>query len=177
VGHTKLELAYLEEIRRRLGELRTFINPLDLTDSTDVRDWYSALAKVRAIQGNISNDLSFVACLLAKRYLQEHFAITNFDAAAKAQGAPGLDIDVCNPKGERIIAEIKTTVPYSGATNDLGAQQKTSFRKDFTKLNAAQATHKLLFVTDRATFDVVQRRYLSEIPGVQVVLLDLEGCE
>ena len=173
MGYTKLELAYLEEIRRRLKELRAFINTLDLTESTDVRDWYTSLARLRAIQGNVSNDLSFVACLLAKRYLQEHFAITDFDAAAKAQGASGLDIDVYSPNGERIVAEIKTTVPYSGAKNDLGAQQKTSFRKDFAKLNAAQATHKLLFVTDKSTFEVVQRRYLSEIPGVQVVLLDL----
>jgi hypothetical protein len=121
VAYTKLELTYLEEVRRRLGELRAFINSLDLTESTDVRDWYTALARLRAIQGNISNDLSFVACLLAKRYLQEQFGIADFDAAAKAQGAPGLDIDVYSTKGERIVAEIKTTVPYSGAKNDFGS--------------------------------------------------------
>lgn len=50
VAYTKLELAYLEEIRRRLGELRAFINPLDLTESTDVRE----LARLRAIQGNMA---------------------------------------------------------------------------------------------------------------------------
>jgi hypothetical protein len=87
------------------------------------------------------------------RYLHEHFAITDFDAAAKAQGASGLDVDVYSPNGERIVAEIKTTVPYSGAKNDLVVQQKTSFRKDFAKLNAAQATHTLLFVTDGSTFE------------------------
>lgn len=38
------------------------------------------------------------------------------------------------PSGKRVIAEIKTTVPYSGAINDLGAKQKEAFRSDFAKL-------------------------------------------
>src|SRR5258706_14827188 len=156
--HTAPEVAYLKRIRTRLQELRAYLNCVNLTDAFDIYDWYAALAKVKSIQGNLSNDLSFVACLLAKRYLQEHFAIVDFDAAAKPQGAPGLDIDLLTREGERLIAEIKTTVPYSGATNDLGAQQKNSFRKDFAKLNNTQAVHKLMFVTDRATFDVLQRR-------------------
>jgi hypothetical protein len=174
--HTGPEQAYLGRIRARMHELRSYLNGLNITDTFGTREWYAALAKVKAIQGNINNDLSFVACLLAKRYLREHYEILGFDAAAKPQGAPGLDIDVVTPRGERLIAEIKTTTPYSGAMNDLGAQQKNSFRKDFAKLNGAQATHKLLFITDRATFDIIQRRYAKEIPGVHVVLLELAGA-
>jgi hypothetical protein len=172
---TKAEAAYLNRIRTRLEELRTYLNALTLDeDSAEVHEWYAALAKVKAIQGNMNNDLSFVACLMAKQYLRKHFGVTSFDAAAKPQGASGLDIDVVTPSGERVVGEIKTTVPYSGAVNDLGAKQKEMFRKDFKKLNAADAAHKFFFVTDRATLAVVERRYLNEIPGVKVVFLDLE---
>lgn len=138
-------------------------------------EWFATLARIKDVQGNFNNDLSFVACLLAKSYLKKQFGVTNFDAASKAQGAKGLDIDVVSPSGERIAGEIKTIVPYKGAKNDFGAAQKKSFRADFAKLNKAQATHKLLFVTDKASYDLVQLKYSKEIPGVQVVLL--VSCE
>ena len=51
-------------------------------------------------------------------------------------------IDVQTQKGQRIIGEIKTTVPYSGARNDLGAQQKQALMTDFSKLNKATADYK-----------------------------------
>ena len=39
---------------------------VNLADDSHVNDWYSALATIKEIQGNTSNDLSFVACLLAE---------------------------------------------------------------------------------------------------------------
>jgi hypothetical protein len=86
-----------------------------------------------------------------------------------------LDINVLIPPGKRLIAEIKTTVPYSGVLNDLGAKQKESFRNDFDKLNNTAADYKFFLVTDKATFDVVKRKYSREIPGVEIILLDLEA--
>lgn len=93
-----------------------------------------------------------------------------FDVAFKPQGAPGLDIDAKTIDGERVVGEIKTTTPYHG--HDLGAAQKLTFVKDFRKLEEAVAVHKFFFVTDEATFDVVQRRYLDQLPGSTVVLLE-----
>jgi hypothetical protein len=108
---------------------------------------------------------------MAKNYLAQRFDIKEFDISIKPQGAPGLDIDLKTANDERIIGEIKTTVPYSGAKSDLGAKQKETFKHDFDKLNTTAAHHKFFFVTDRATFEVVQRRYIEQIPGVKVVLL------
>lgn len=62
-------------------------------------------------------------------------------------------------------------LPYSGAKNDLGAKQKESFKHDFDKLNKTPAKHKFFFVTDTATFEVMQRKYASQIPEVKIVLL------
>ena len=171
--YTSREAAYLEEIRVRLAELRNYFVDLNVSQIVSVQDWFMTLAKIKAIEGNMHNGLSFVGCLLAKRYLEQRFGLNDFDAAAKPQGAPGLDISVSIPPGKRLIAEIKTTVPYSGVVNDLGAKQKESFRKDFAKLNKTAADYKFFFVTDRATFDVVKRKYTREIPDVEIVLLGI----
>jgi hypothetical protein len=106
---------------------------------------------------------------MAKEYLSAKFDVT-FDAAEKPQGASGIDIDVLSGSGERIVAEIKTTVPYQ--VSDFGAQQAASFKKDFVKLAVATAMHKLLFVTDRRAYTALQKpKYVSQIPGVRVVNL------
>jgi hypothetical protein len=169
--YTANEQAYLSRIRQHVTDLRDLLNACDLADDMDVAAWFDFLSRMRAIQGNTSNDYSFLACILAKRWLAERFDIGDFDAAAKPQGAPGLDIDLLTRDGKRIVGEIKTTVPYSGAKHDLGAQQKASFQKDFSKLNRAEADYKFFFVTDTATFDIVRQRYAQEIPGVEIVLL------
>ncbi len=127
---------------------------------------------MRQIVGNASNDLSFVATLMAKEHLCSVLDMVPFDAAVKPQGAPGLDIDERTRTGERVVAEIKTTVPY--LPTDLGAQQKTTFRKDFVKLQLAEASHKFFFLTNRRAYDLVIRKYTTDLAGVSVVLLPID---
>lgn len=168
---TTQERVELSEIAERLASLRRYVEAFNLSVDDPLDAWFVGLDRMKAIQGNTSNALSFVACLMAKRYLMAHHAIAALDVAAKPQGAPGLDIDVCTEGGQRIVAEIKTTVPYSGARNDLGAQQRESFRRDFAKLRQANADVKYFFVTDDHTFEIVNRKYAAEIPGVEIVCL------
>src|SRR5271166_4986649 len=92
-----------------------------------------------------------------------------FDVGLKPQGAPGLDIDEQTIDGRRVVAEIKTTTPYS--LTDLGSQQRASFVGDFKKLNAAAADLKFFFVTDRSSFELMRMKYARQIPGVRIVLL------
>jgi hypothetical protein len=171
---TPKEQAFLQQIRQRIKHLREYLDDHDCPDEEALVEWLDYLSAMRAIQGNFSNDVSFVATVLAKRYLSARFDIGAYDAAAKAQGAQGLDIDLVTADGQHIVGEIKTTVPYSKARDDLGSKQKETFIKDFEKLNAAEADHKFFFVTDRKTYEVVQQRYLHLIPGVEVVLLTEE---
>lgn len=166
---TEPERARCDTITKRLDLLRGFLTKKTLRASDDLSTWYKYLAQIKAILGNLNNDLSFVATLMAKRYLAEHHPIPHFDAAAKAQGVPGLDIDFATTDGQRIVAEIKTIEPY--LPGDFGAQQKKTFRDDFPKLNAAQAAVKYLFVTETRSYDVLRRKYAREIPGVRIVLL------
>jgi hypothetical protein len=105
----------LAVLRREFGEhwfpLANNVEKKTLGDPDSPTLWYEFFSELRDIQGNSSNDLSFVATLLAKRYLSQHFQIS-FCAAEKPQGAPGIDIDCRTPAGERIVGEIKTTKPY-----------------------------------------------------------------
>ena len=166
---TARESRYCAEIADRMSRIRDHLNEASLADPVEPSTWYEFLSALRKIQGNLSNDLGFVATLLAKRYLSSKFSV-DFDAAEKPQGAPGIDIDVRTADGQRIVAEIKTTDPYQ--PNDFGAQQAASFNKDFIKLAAASAAHKFLFVTEPRAFSVLQKpKYTKLIPGVRIVLL------
>jgi len=168
--HTLNEQGQLAAVQQRIEDLRVHLceHPGPLAD-TPVHEWFAFLASIKAIVGNASNDASLLACLMAKHWLCRELPMQPFDVALKPQGAPGLDIDAKTISGERVIGEIKTTAPYHG--HDLGAAQKLTFDKDFRKLEEAVAVHKFFFVTDDATFAVVQRRYLDHLPGGTVVLL------
>jgi hypothetical protein len=166
---TERERRYCTEIKARIAQAREFLLSDDLADLPEPKALFQFLAKLRQIQGNVSNDVSFAATLLAKQYLSAKFDVT-FDAAEKPQGAPGIDIDVLTASGDRIVAEIKTTVPYQ--RSDFGAQQAASFKKDFVKLAGVTAMHRFLFVTDKGAFQALQKpKYLAQIPGVRVVNL------
>src|SRR5687768_3746497 len=69
--YTQLETVYLERIRARLADLREYLSGVTLSENSHLPEFFAALAKIKAIQGNINNDLSFLACLLAKRYLEK----------------------------------------------------------------------------------------------------------
>ena len=55
--------------------------------------------------GNLNNNVGFVATLLVKAYTERRFAITDFDAGAKAQGAAGIDIVAKTGDGKMIVGE------------------------------------------------------------------------
>ena len=134
-----------------------------------MRDWFEYHVSIKRILGNHSNDMSLIACLLAKEYLSSKLPMEPFDAAENRQGAAGLDIDESTTDGQRVIGEIKTTIPYQ--KNDLGAAQKRTFGKDFDKLNRHTATHKFFFVTNERTFGLMRDKYAGQISGVTIVCL------
>lgn len=170
---TRNETYFLRETARRIATLRNVLAAECPTEDDDAAAWYRYLATIRSTLGNLSNSISFVATMLAKRHLEAHFGVTSFDAAAKPQGAPGLDIDVTTPDGRRIVAEVKTTGPY--LPDDFGAQQKKTIEADFRKLNQAVAAVKFLFVTDRRAFEILNRKYAHKNPSVEVILLTVES--
>jgi len=167
---TERERDYLYNIIKKMEDLRKCLNSLPLpTLSEPPAEWYRYLSRIKGIVGNLDNDISFVACLMAKECLVKSHPIGNLDVALKPQGAPGHDIDVTTDDGKRLVAEIKTTTPFAG--QDLGSQQKQSFQRDFAKLKKAEADSKYFFVTEEPTFHIVKRKYRRTIPDVTVVLV------
>jgi hypothetical protein len=147
--------------------LRLYLAEHRFTDGDDPSDWLAYLAGLKNLLGNVSNDLGFVATLLVKRYLAERFGIDDFDAAAKAQGASGIDIEARTPDGQSVIGELKTTKPYQPG---FGAQQRTMMIKDLARLAAARADHRLMFVTDPESFATLCKpSWAARAPGVEIV--------
>jgi len=162
-----------KDIKERDALLRQFLKSRSFPDSGS-RELCQYLSGIRLILGNLSNSVSFAASMLAKQYLADRFDIGEFDAAAKPQGAPGPDIQIRTGKGEGILAEIKTTLPY--AVTDFGAAQKREFQKDFDKLNGSKADFRFLFVIEERTFNLLKTKYASKILGVRIVDL-INGSE
>ncbi len=167
---TPNERTSLHHVRNTIESLAAYLNGRNLPDvEASAGEWYAYLSAMKAIVGNASNALSFVATLMAEEYLCGALGMESFDAAAKAMGASGLDIDELTLDNKRVIGEIKTTTPF--LEHDLGAAQKTAFKKDFAKLNGTPADHKFFFVTDERAFRIVVSKYAHHIPDVTIVLL------
>jgi CobQ-like glutamine amidotransferase family enzyme len=174
---TQNESEALKTTAKKLCELRDFLDSYPLDEKLDLRRLKTAVEQIQEIQGNLSNDGSLIACVLARQFLQRRFEIPAFDAAAKPQGAPGLDVDVLTSSQKRIIGEIKTTVPYERNRRDLGANQKATFIKDFEKLEGKEAHHKFFFVTNPLTHEVVSERYGNRLRDGNIELILLGGGE
>ena len=163
--------------RERLAALSSVIRALAAclrrrapTTAASAESWFRYLAAVKKAQGNMHMQLSFLACLMAKAYLGSHHSVNGLDVAAKPQGAPGLDFDFRTRAGRRLIAELKTTVPYEA--DDFGAAQWSALERDFAKLRRQRAYAKYLFVTDPQSFTYLrQSRGSVKVPGLRIVLL------
>lgn len=156
--------------RQRVCQLARFLASNQPPDSDSACEWLDYLTRFKDGLGNLNNNIGFFATLLAKEYLVKTLAIPPFDAADKAQGAPGLDIDLRTANGRRVIAEIKTTHPYK--LDDLGSKQLETFKKDAERLRSESADHKFFFLTDSETFDIMKKpRYRELFHGIRVILL------
>ena len=166
------EATYCRSIAEKDARTREFFARCSLPQPPEAQSWYLYLSTIKLIQGNLSNSLSFVATLLAKEFLMTRYGVSRFDAAAKAQGAAGLDIDVLTTSGDRIVGEVKTVSPYGAG--DFGAAQKREFEKDIAKLQSVAANLRFLFVTEDRTFAILTGpKYASKVRGLRVVDLVL----
>jgi hypothetical protein len=167
---SEAEIAYFRRLSRKDEALRAILRSNFLPEKPDVLRHFHYLNGIKDTLGNISNDLGFLATLLAKQYLAKRFAIS-FDAAEKAQGAPGPDIDVVTPGGKRIVCELKTTKPYQ---KGFGAQQKKEMWKDLHKLRDCGADYKFMMVTNGDAFSsLCNKVYAIRADGIEIV--DLIG--
>jgi hypothetical protein len=164
---TPAELRACEAIQAKDRALREFLSLNVLPPTPNAAQWLSYLTGIKHALGNLNNDLSFIATLLVKKFLHERFAITDFDAGGKAQGASGIDVQAATADGKSIAGEIKTTKPYQPG---FGAAQRTSILKDLTRLASTTADYRFMFVIDPEAFQALCEKGLaSRVPGVEIV--------
>lgn len=158
------EKSYLKSIAKKLKGIETFMKQQPINESSaDLDYWYNYLNEIKGILGNFNNDISFVASLMAKKFLLAKHKLS-IDISAKPQGAPGLDINEQTADGKYVIAEIKTTIPYH--ENDFGSQQITMIKKDLDKLRNKKADYKYFFVTELKTYEILKRKYSAYLEGI-----------
>lgn len=159
---------------KKLDAIRDYLNSHPTPDPQESIDvWFRHLLGMRMIMGNFSNSMSLVACLMAKSYLEKTLPMRPFDAALKSQNAPGPDIDAMTLDGDRVVAELKTTVPNRG--NRFGANQTKEIKKDLTKLQMIEARYKFFFVTDRTAAEEIGRVFEADLSEIMIIcLVDLE---
>lgn len=140
------------------------------SDMGDIYEVFKYFNRIKEIMGNFNTDVSFITCLMAKDYLCNQFDLEYFDVSEKSQSAPGPDIEVYTAEGKKIIAEIKSTIPYKD--NDFGSQQIDSLRNDFSKLKNSSADYKYMFVTNESAYNILNKKYSAELDGIMLVLLE-----
>ena len=165
---TKKEIDTVHKSFHKLDSLRNAL----YTDSDmgDIYEVFKYFNHIKEIMGNFNTDVSFISCLMAKDYLCSQFDLGHFDVSEKSQSAPGPDIEVYTAEGKKIIAEIKSTIPYKD--NDFGSQQINSLRNDFSKLKKSSADYKYMFVTNESAYNILNKKYSAELDGIMLVLLE-----
>jgi hypothetical protein len=156
-GLTAGEKRYLDAILAKDAALRALLS--SGVPNNDPLKLLAYLIAVKSTLGNLNNDVSFVASLLVKPLLRERFGI-EFDAAFKAQGASGSDVECLLPDGNRVVGEIKTTKPYQPG---FGAAQKKEITKDLLRLANSDAEHRFMFVTDAESYRTICSSFLQHV--------------
>ncbi|MCQ2588485.1 MAG: hypothetical protein MJ174_10245 [Treponema sp.] len=164
---TKKEIDTVYKSFQKLDSLRNAL--FTEVDTGDIYEVFNFFNHIKEVMGNFNNDVSFISCLMAKDYLCNQFNFGHFDVAEKSQSAPGPDIEVYTADGKKIVAEIKSTIPYKD--NDFGSQQIDSLRNDFSKLKKSSADYKYMFVTNEMAYNILNKKYSDELEGIMLVLL------
>lgn len=106
---------------------------------------------------------------MAHDYLVANWPIAPFDVVSKPRGANGFDIDTVTVAGERVVGEIKTTLPLH--ITRFGSNQLTGMRKDLDKLHRAGAALRFLFVTEPTAYEALRKQLATHLEGVELVCL------
>lgn len=161
----------IDAVYKSFHKLESLRNALFTDVNTgDIYEVFKYFNRIKEIMGNFNTDVSFITCLMAKDYLCNQFDLEYFDVSEKSQSAPGPDIEVYTAEGKKIIAEIKSTIPYKD--NDFGSQQIDSLRNDFSKLKKSSADYKYMFVTNESAYNILNKKYSAELDGIMLVLLE-----
>ena len=171
MNEEKMTKKEIDTVYKSFQKLESLRNALFTDVNTgDIYEIFKFFNNIKEIMGNFNTDVSFISCLMAKDYLYGQFNLGNFDVSEKSQSAPGPDIEVYTVEGKKIIAGIKSTIPYKD--NDFGSQQINSLRNDFSKLKNSSADYKYMFVTNESAYNILNKKYSAELEGIMLVLLE-----
>ena len=154
---------------KEFDSLKSFLNLAQekTGDVLGVNEFWKKYNSVKEALGNFNNDMTSIACLMAKEWLFQNNLIncecmSKTDILESSVNAGGFDIDIINEDNQRIIGEVKTTSFYK---KDFGAMQKKGIIKDLVGLekgakekekNHISPKYKFMFVTDSKVFERIR---------------------
>lgn len=160
---------YMETMAKEFDSLKSFLNLAQekTGDVLGVNEFWKKYNSVKEALGNFNNDMTSIACLMAKEWLFQNNLIScecmsKTDILESSVNAGGFDIDIINEDNQRIIGEVKTTSFYK---KDFGAMQKKGIIKDLVGLekgakekekNHISPKYKFMFVTDSKVFERIR---------------------
>ena len=160
---------YMETMAKEFDSLKSFLNLAQekTGDVLGVNEFWKKYNSVKEALGNFNNDMTSIACLMAKEWLFQNNLIncecmSKTDILESSVNAGGFDIDIINEDNLRIIGEVKTTSFYK---KDFGAMQKKGIIKDLVGLekgakekekNHISPKYKFMFVTDSKVFERIR---------------------
>ena len=94
---TDKEKTYCHVIAHRIGRLRQLLATAELRDPPDPKEWYQLLSAMKAIQGNLNNDLSFVRPSLLSGTLKRATTFSSLTPLQRGSGRIGTRHRSHNP--------------------------------------------------------------------------------
>lgn len=106
------------------------------------------------------------AVQLAEQYLKKiHPNIQSWDT--KLGSDSGVDIVGYDNNKEKVVGEVKSTIPYGG--NRLGAAQAKSIKYDLDKMKKYPGTSKYFFILNSLAKTAVMHKFQDELEDIKVL--------
>ncbi len=127
------------------------------------------LVKKKKECSGINNKIHSNAVQLAVLYLKKiHSGIQRWET--KLGSESGVDIVGYDINKEKIVGEVKSTIPYGG--DRLGAAQATSIKDDLDKMKKYPETLKYFFILTSIAKTAVMHKFQDKLEDIQVLTIE-----
>jgi len=137
-------------------------------DSIELLQEIDSLVAKKKELSSVNIKIHSNAVQLAEQYLKKiHPDIQNWET--KLGSDSGVDIVGYDNNKEKIVGEVKSTIPYGG--NRLGAAQATSIKYDLDKMKKYPGASKYFFILNSIAKTAVMHRFQDELDDIKVLAI------
>ena len=137
-------------------------------DSLELLREIDSLVEKKKELSSVNIKIHSNAVQLAEQYLKKiHPNIQSWDT--KLGSDSGVDIVGYDNNKEKVVGEVKSTIPYGG--NRLGAAQAKSIKYDLDKMKKYPGTSKYFFILNSLAKTAVMHKFQDELEDIKVLAI------